>query len=181
MIDDPHVLIVPEVRRRRVGALVPPSGRLRTPPKVRRNVSSVRGHVRSESQVAPSDRKIIPVSERQYAEPCSREHMTETPTVMLANGVAMPAIGFGTSPMGDAEAEQAVAAALRAGYRLIDTAENYRNEAGVGRGIRSSGVDRDEIFVTTKLNKRWHGEAEAHQAFSNSAERLGLASASTSC
>ena len=60
--------------------------------------------------------------------------MTETPTVMLANGVAMPAIGFGTSPMGDAEAEQAVAAALRAGYRLIDTAENYRNEAGVGRG-----------------------------------------------
>lgn len=100
--------------------------------------------------------------------------MMGAPIVMLANGVAMPAVGFGTSPIGDAEAEQAVAAALRAGYRLIDTAENYRNEAGVGRGIRSSGVDRDEIFVTTKLNKRWHGEAEAHRAFSNSAERLGL-------
>jgi 2,5-diketo-D-gluconate reductase A len=101
------------------------------------------------------------------------EQMT-APTVQLANGVAMPALGLGTSPMSDAETERAVEAAIRAGYRLIDTAENYRNEGGVGRGIRAGGVDRDEIFVTTKLNKRWHGEAEARQAFSNSAERLGL-------
>jgi 2,5-diketo-D-gluconate reductase A len=86
----------------------------------------------------------------------------------------MPALGFGTSPMGDAQAESAVAAAIRAGYRLIDTAENYRNESGVGRAIRSSGVDRDDVFVTTKFNERWHGEAEAQQAFANSAERLGL-------
>jgi 2,5-diketo-D-gluconate reductase A len=100
--------------------------------------------------------------------------MTTVPSVMLANGVAIPALGFGTSPMDETEAESAVAAALRAGYRLIDTAENYRNESGVGRGIRSSGTDRDEVFVTTKLNKRWHGQVEAHQAFSNSAERLGL-------
>jgi 2,5-diketo-D-gluconate reductase A len=100
--------------------------------------------------------------------------MTTIPSVTLANGVAIPALGFGTSPMDEAEAESAVAAALRAGYRLIDTAENYRNESGVGRAIRSSGVDRNEIFVTTKLNKNWHGEAEAHHAFSNSAERLGL-------
>jgi len=102
------------------------------------------------------------------------EQMAAVHTVTLANGVAMPALGFGTSPMGNAEAETAVAAALRAGYRLIDTAENYRNEPGVGRGIRSSGVDRRDVFVTTKLNKRWHGEAEAQQAFTNSAERLGL-------
>jgi 2,5-diketo-D-gluconate reductase A len=100
--------------------------------------------------------------------------MSGIPAVTLANGVAMPALGFGTSPMDDAEAESAVAAALRAGYRLIDTAENYGNETGVGRGIRSSGIDRDEVFVTTKLNKRWHGEAEVHQAFSNSEKRLGL-------
>ena len=65
-------------------------------------------------------------------------------------------------------------AGLRDGYRLIDTAENYRNESGVGRGIRASGVDRDEVFVTTKFNARWHGEAEAQQAWANSAERLGL-------
>ena len=96
------------------------------------------------------------------------------PTVRLANGVAMPALGFGTSPMDDAQAEAAVAAALRAGYRLIDTAENYGNESGVGRAILSSGIDRDEIFVTTKTNKRWHSKAGAHQAFSDSAERLGL-------
>jgi 2,5-diketo-D-gluconate reductase A len=100
--------------------------------------------------------------------------MNEAPRVTLANGAAMPALGLGTSPMGDDETEATVTAALRAGYRLIDTAENYRNESGVGRGIRASGVDRDEIFVTTKFNERWHGFEEAQQAFINSAERLGL-------
>src|SRR5919106_1397616 len=99
---------------------------------------------------------------------------SEVPTVVLANGVGMPALGLGTSPMPDRQAEEIVAAALRDGYRLIDTAENYRNEGGVGRGIRASGVDRDEIFVTTKFNRRWHGEEEAQQAFANGAERLGL-------
>jgi 2,5-diketo-D-gluconate reductase A len=101
--------------------------------------------------------------------------MTDIPTLTLANGVAMPSLGLGTSPMGDRAAEEIVAAALRDGYRLIDTAENYRNEGGVGRGVRASGVDRDEVFVTTKFNERWHGEAEARQAFANAAERLGLA------
>ncbi len=100
--------------------------------------------------------------------------MTDIPNATLGNGIEMPALGLGTSPMGDGQAEAIVAAALRAGYGLIDTAENYRNEAGVGRGIRASGVDRDEVFVTTKFNERWHGEAEAQQAFANSSERLGL-------
>jgi 2,5-diketo-D-gluconate reductase A len=86
----------------------------------------------------------------------------------------MPALGLGTSPMGDDETEATVAAALGVGYRLIDTAENYRNERGVGKGIRASGVDRDEVFVTTKFNERWHGVEEAQQAFANSAERLGF-------
>jgi 2,5-diketo-D-gluconate reductase A len=98
----------------------------------------------------------------------------EAPTVTLANGTAMPALGLGTFPMDDDEAETTVAAAIRAGYRLVDTAENYRNERGVGRGIRASGVDRDEIFLTTKFNRRWHGYEEAQQAAANSAERLGL-------
>ena len=100
--------------------------------------------------------------------------MNTVPTVTLANGVKMPALGLGTSPMDDDETEATVAAAIGAGYRLIDTAENYRNEGGVGRGIRASGVDRDEIFVTTKFNERWHGVEEAQQAFANSAARLGL-------
>jgi 2,5-diketo-D-gluconate reductase A len=100
--------------------------------------------------------------------------MTEAPTVTLANGVEIPALGLGTSPMNDEETEAAVIAALGAGYRLIDTAENYGNERGVGRGIRASGVDRDEVFVTTKFNRKWHGDEESQQAFANSAERLGL-------
>jgi 2,5-diketo-D-gluconate reductase A len=100
--------------------------------------------------------------------------MSEAPTVALANGVAMPALGLGTSPMDDAQTEATVAAAIGAGYRLIDTAENYGNERGVGRGIRASGIDRDEVFVTTKFNERWHGVEEAQQAFANSAERLRL-------
>jgi 2,5-diketo-D-gluconate reductase A len=100
--------------------------------------------------------------------------VAEAPSIRLANGVEMPVLGLGTSPLSEREAERIVAAALDAGYRLIDTAENYRNEAGVGRGIRASGVDRDHVLVTTKLNKRWHGYEEAQQAWSNSAERLGL-------
>ena len=100
--------------------------------------------------------------------------MTEVPAVALANGVAMPALGLGTSPMGGDETEVTVAAAIGVGYRLIDTAENYGNERGVGRGIRASGIGRDEVFVTTKFNERWHGVEEAQQAFANSAERLGL-------
>jgi 2,5-diketo-D-gluconate reductase A len=100
--------------------------------------------------------------------------MNEVPTVALANGVAMPALGLGTSPMDDKETEVTVAAAIRAGYRLIDTAENYGNERGVGRGLRASGIDRDDVFVTTKFNERWHGVEEAQEAFANSTERLGL-------
>ena len=100
--------------------------------------------------------------------------MTGVPTLTLANGVDMPALGLGTSPMNDEETEATVAAAIRAGYRLIDTAENYGNERGVGRGIRASGVDRGDVFVTTKFNERWHGFEEAQKAFANSAERLGL-------
>jgi 2,5-diketo-D-gluconate reductase A len=96
------------------------------------------------------------------------------PTVQLANGVEMPVLGLGTSPLSDRDTERMVAAALDAGYRSIDTAENYRNEAGVGRGIRASGVDRDGVFVTTKLNKRWHGYEEAQRAWATSAERMGL-------
>jgi 2,5-diketo-D-gluconate reductase A len=93
---------------------------------------------------------------------------------MLANGVAMPPHGFGTWPISDREVEPMVAAAIETGYRLIDTAEMYGNESGVGRGIKASGVDRDQVFVTTKLSQKWHGYDEAQQAFSNSARLLDL-------
>jgi 2,5-diketo-D-gluconate reductase A len=93
---------------------------------------------------------------------------------MLTHGAAMPRLGLGTSPMRDDEAERAVAQAVEAGYRLVDTAENYRNEAGVGRGLRASGLPREEQFVTTKFNAEWHGYELARRAFEGSAARLGV-------
>jgi 2,5-diketo-D-gluconate reductase A len=86
----------------------------------------------------------------------------------------IPALGLGTSPMDDAEAERVIAGAIRDGYRLIDTAENYRKERGVGRAMRASGVDRAEIFVTTKFNVQWHSVEGAQEAWAQRAERLGV-------
>jgi 2,5-diketo-D-gluconate reductase A len=97
-----------------------------------------------------------------------------SPEVTLANGVSMPSLGLGTWPISDREAERIVALALETGYRLVDTAEIYGNEPGVGRGIAASGVPREEIFVTTKLGRRWHSSDRSKQAFANSAGRLDL-------
>ncbi len=99
---------------------------------------------------------------------------TAAPTVPLSHGTEMPLLGLGTARMDDAEAAEAVRTAIEDGYRLVDTAENYGNESGVGRGIRDAGVPREELFVTTKLNKRWHSVDGARQACENSLERLDL-------
>lgn len=95
------------------------------------------------------------------------------PTVTLRNGLELPALGMGTWPMDDAQAADAVATAIETGYRLFDTAENYGNEAGVGEGIRRSGIARSDVVITTKFNKRWHSRDGVRQAFSASAQRLG--------
>jgi len=86
----------------------------------------------------------------------------------------MPRVGLGTFPMDDAIVENIVAQAIEAGYRSIDTAENYRNEGGVGRGIRASGIDRKELFVTTKFNAEWHSVDGVGQAAARSMQLLGL-------
>ena len=99
---------------------------------------------------------------------------TTAPTLQLRHGARMPVLGLGTWPLRGAEAAAAVRTAIETGYRLIDTAENYRNEDGVGQGIRDSGVDRAEIFVTTKFNKEWHSVDGARQAYLSSCRRLGL-------
>jgi 2,5-diketo-D-gluconate reductase A len=96
------------------------------------------------------------------------------PTVELAHGAAMPQLGLGTWPMDDAEAERVVAEAIELGYRLVDTAENYRNERGVGLGLKASGVAREDLFVTTKFNKEWHGVDLAAEACERGLDRLGL-------
>ena len=74
-------------------------------------------------------------------------------TVTLNNGVQMPLLGFGVYQMTNAECEAAVGEAVRVGYRLIDTASSYGNEEAVGRALKSSGVPRSELFVTTESAK----------------------------
>jgi diketogulonate reductase-like aldo/keto reductase len=87
----------------------------------------------------------------------------------------MPAIGFGTWALAEGqEAKQAVANALKAGYRLIDTAKLYGNERSVGEAIRQSGIPREEIFVTTKLWNSDQGYDSALRAFEESRQKLGL-------
>jgi 2,5-diketo-D-gluconate reductase A len=96
------------------------------------------------------------------------------PLHTLNDGTTVPAIGLGTWPMDDTRAEQAVLGALELGYRLVDTATNYRNETGVGRGIARSGVPREEVVVTTKLPGRHQGYEETLASFEESRARLGL-------
>lgn len=95
-------------------------------------------------------------------------------TVTLSNGVEMPIVGFGVYQIPPDDTERAVTEALAAGYRSIDTAEAYRNEAAVGRAIAASGIQRDELFVTTKVWISHAGEAATAEAYKRSLERLGL-------
>jgi diketogulonate reductase-like aldo/keto reductase len=96
------------------------------------------------------------------------------PEHTLNDGTKLPALGLGTWPMDDAQAAEAVAGALGLGYRLLDTATNYRNESGVGRGVARGGVAREEVVVTTKLPGRQHGYEETLASFEESRQRLGL-------
>ena len=93
---------------------------------------------------------------------------------MLADGHAMPVLGLGTWPLDDGGAQAVVGDALRAGYRLVDTATNYGNERGVGRAVREAQIPREELFVTTKLPGAQHGHREALAGLDESLDRLGL-------
>lgn len=96
-------------------------------------------------------------------------------SVTLNNGVRMPILGFGVFQIPDAaECERAVLNAIETGYRLIDTAASYLNEAAVGNAIRNSGVPRNELFVTTKLWVQDTGYEKTKAAFRKSLERLQL-------
>jgi 2,5-diketo-D-gluconate reductase A len=99
--------------------------------------------------------------------------MATVPTITLNNGVEIPQLGFGVYQVKPEETAQAVQTALEVGYRHIDTAEMYRNEAGVGEGIRNSGVPREEVFVTSKLNNGFHAHDDALKAFDGTLEALG--------
>ncbi len=96
------------------------------------------------------------------------------PTIDLNNGVSIPQLGFGVFQIDPDETKDATLQALEVGYRHIDTAQMYGNEKGVGEAIAESGVARDEIFVTSKLNNGFHAHDDALKAFDGTMDKLGL-------
>ena len=96
------------------------------------------------------------------------------PTIKLNDGTSIPQFGLGVWQVPLDETEQVVSQALEVGYRHIDTAQMYQNEAGVGEAIAASGIARDELYVTTKLNNGFHRPDDARRAFEESLEKLGL-------
>ncbi|MFV0434432.1 MAG: aldo/keto reductase [Leucobacter sp.] len=100
--------------------------------------------------------------------------MNRLPDIKLNDGQLLPAVGLGTYPNKGDDAAAVVASGIGIGYRLIDTALRYENEAGVGEGIRRSGLDRGEIVVTSKLPGRFHGYDSAWVAVQESLHNLGL-------
>jgi 2,5-diketo-D-gluconate reductase A len=99
---------------------------------------------------------------------------TRIPNVTLSDGELIPQLGFGVFQVPPKETTEAVTRALAAGYRHIDTAAAYRNEAGVGQAIHASGLDRDEVFVTTKCFNDNHGHEEAKRALKASLHQLEM-------
>ena len=98
--------------------------------------------------------------------------MTTVPTIALNNGVSIPQLGFGVYQVRPVDTKKATLTALEIGYRHIDTAQMYRNEQGVGEAVRESGLDRSEVFVTSKLNNGFHAHDDALAAFDRSLEVL---------
>jgi 2,5-diketo-D-gluconate reductase A len=100
--------------------------------------------------------------------------MSAVPNIELNDGHAIPQLGFGVFQIHPRDTVEAVAEALRIGYRHIDTAEMYGNEREVGEAIRRSGLDRDEVFVTSKLNNSFHRRDDARRAFERTLSELGF-------
>ena len=96
------------------------------------------------------------------------------PDIALHDGTTIPQLGFGVFQVPPKDTAATVARALEAGYRHIDTAQMYGNEAGVGEAIKASGIARDELYVTTKLNNSFHRPDDARREIDASLERLGL-------
>lgn len=100
--------------------------------------------------------------------------MTHIPAITLNDGKTIPQFGFGVFQIPPEQTASAVTSALEAGYRHIDTAQMYGNEPEVGKAIADSGLSREELFITTKLNNDRHGGDEALRALTESLHKLGL-------
>jgi 2,5-diketo-D-gluconate reductase A len=99
--------------------------------------------------------------------------MTSVPEIRIAEDVSIPQLGFGVFQVPPETTEEAVTTALEVGYRHLDTAQMYGNEQGVGDALTSSGLSRDEVFVTSKLNNGFHRREDALREAERSVERLG--------
>jgi 2,5-diketo-D-gluconate reductase A len=102
------------------------------------------------------------------------QRSSAVPNVTLNDGRSIPQLGFGVFQIDPAETAEAVSTALEVGYRHIDTAEMYRNERGVGQAVRGSGLDRAEVFITSKLNNGYHRPDDARRAFETTLSELGF-------
>jgi 2,5-diketo-D-gluconate reductase A len=102
------------------------------------------------------------------------ESASSVPTVTLNNGVEIPQLGFGVFQIEPAETKRATLDALEVGYRHIDTAEMYHNEAEVGQAVRESAIERSEIFVTSRLNNGFHHPGRVRHAFQGTIEALDI-------
>ena len=100
--------------------------------------------------------------------------MSNVPMIQFNNGVEIPQLGFGVFQVPPTATRRAVLAAFEAGYRHIDTAEMYRNEEGVGAALAESGLARDEVFITSKLNNGNHRRDDALRAFDGTLKALGI-------
>ncbi|MFJ8887757.1 aldo/keto reductase [Streptomyces sp. NPDC102402] len=100
--------------------------------------------------------------------------MPSVPALKLNNGVEIPQLGFGTFQIPPEDTRETTLAALKAGYRHIDTAQMYGNEKEVGQAVRDSGLDRADVFVTSKLDNGAHAYDDALQAFEGTMEKVGL-------
>ena len=100
--------------------------------------------------------------------------MTQVPDIKLNDGNTIPQLGFGVFQIDPSETASEVERALAVGYRHIDTAEGYQNEAGVGEGLRASGLGRDEVFITSKLDNSKHEPDDARAAMDETLSQLGL-------
>ena len=99
---------------------------------------------------------------------------SHVPTVTLNDDRQIPQLGFGVFKVPPAETQATVERAFDAGYRHIDTAQMYGNEEGVGAAIKASGLPREELWITTKLNNGFHRPDDARREFAASLDRLGL-------
>jgi 2,5-diketo-D-gluconate reductase A len=100
--------------------------------------------------------------------------LSTVPAITLNDGNIIPQLGFGVFQIEPGETAEAVTEALRVGYRHIDTAEMYGNEREVGEGLRASGLDRGDVFVTSKLNNSFHEPDDARRAFDETLSELGF-------